>query len=223
MKHLVAPSILAADFANLQRDIEMLNHSEADWIHVDIMDGMFVPNISFGFPVLAAVKRYAQKPLDVHLMIVDPDRYLTAFRDAGATGISVHYEACIHLHRTVQEIKELGCKAGVAINPHTPIAHLNDIIEDIDMVCVMSVNPGFGGQKFIESTYRRIKELRLLAKDRNNELLIEIDGGVNHENALALLEAGADVLVAGNTVFSAKNQQESIRLLKDISPFTKMV
>lgn len=223
MKHLVAPSILAADFANLQRDIEMVNASEADWFHVDIMDGLFVPNISFGFPVMAAVKRYAEKPLDVHLMIVDPDRYLTQFKEAGATNISVHYEACTHLHRTVQKIKELGCRAGVAINPHTPINHLHDIIEDIDLVLLMSVNPGFGGQTFIPSTYRRIHELRLLAQGRNDHLLIEIDGGVNQENALPLLEAGADVLVAGNTVFSAENPLESIHLLKSISRGLKSV
>ncbi|GAA4790700.1 ribulose-phosphate 3-epimerase [Olivibacter ginsenosidimutans] len=223
MKHLIAPSILAADFGNLQRDLEMVNHSVADWFHVDIMDGVFVPNISFGFPVLAAVNRYAKKPLDIHLMIVDPDRYIKQFTDAGAANISVHYEACTHLHRTVQHIKELGCKAGVAVNPHTPIAHLSDIIEDVDLVCLMSVNPGFGGQKFIESTYRRIKELRFLAQERNPSLLIEIDGGVNHHNALSLVEAGADVLVAGNTVFSAKDQEEAIRLLKNLSPFTKLV
>ncbi|HWV74161.1 MAG TPA: ribulose-phosphate 3-epimerase [Pseudosphingobacterium sp.] len=223
MKHLIAPSILSADFANLQRDIEMINRSEADWVHVDIMDGLFVPNISFGFPVLSAVKRHTEKPLDVHLMIVEPDRYLTQFKDAGASNITVHFEACTHLHRTIQKIKELGCKAGVALNPHTPINHLYDIIEDLDLVCIMSVNPGFGGQKFIENTYRRIRELRILAQGRNDKLLIEIDGGVNHENSLDLLKAGANVLVAGNTVFSAKDPIESIRLLKDISPLTKSV
>ncbi|MEH6306441.1 ribulose-phosphate 3-epimerase [Olivibacter sp. CPCC 100613] len=223
MSHLVAPSILSADFANLQRDIEMLNKSEADWIHVDIMDGLFVPNISFGFPVVKAVKQHATKPLDVHLMIVDPDRYLNEFKEVGANNISVHFEACIHLHRTIQKIKELGCKAGIAINPHTPIAHLNDIVEDIDLVCMMSVNPGFGGQKFIESTYRRIHELRLLAQTRNPNLLIEIDGGVNHENSLPLLQAGADVLVAGNAVFAAADQTAAIKELKDVSPTTKMV
>jgi len=222
MKHLVAPSLLAADFANLQRDIELVNDSMADWFHVDIMDGVFVPNISFGFPVMAAVNQYATKPLDVHLMIVDPDRYLAAFKEAGAANITVHYEACTHLHRTVQQIKELGCRAGVAINPHTPIAHLSDILEYVDLVCVMSVNPGFGGQKFIESTYRRIQELHLLAQNRNNNLLIEIDGGVNHENARALLQAGANVLVAGNTVFAAKDQRASIQLLKEISPATQI-
>ncbi|QEL04361.1 ribulose-phosphate 3-epimerase [Olivibacter sp. LS-1] len=223
MKHLVAPSILSADFANLQRDIEMLNKSDADWIHVDIMDGVFVPNISFGFPVVKAVKQHALKPLDVHLMIVDPDRYLNEFKEAGANNISVHFEACIHLHRTIQKIKELGCRAGVAINPHTPIAQLSDIVEDIDLVCMMSVNPGFGGQKFIESTYRRIRELRLLAQDRNPNLLIEIDGGVNHQNSLSLLQAGANVLVAGNTVFGADDQMASIKQLKDVSITRKAV
>lgn len=223
MKHLVAPSILSADFANLQRDIEMLNNSAADWIHVDIMDGLFVPNISFGFPIVKAVQRHAAKPLDVHLMIVDPDRYLSEFKEVGASNISVHFEACVHLHRTVQKIKELGCRAGVAINPHTPVAHLHDIVEDIDMVCMMSVNPGFGGQQFIESTYRRIRELRLLAQDKNPNLLIEIDGGVNHQNALLLLQAGADVLVAGNTVFAAADQMASIKQLKDVSPASKAI
>ena len=223
MKHLIAPSILSADFANLQRDIEMINRSEADWVHVDIMDGLFVPNISFGFPVLSAVKRHTEKPLDVHLMIVEPDRYLTQFKDAGASNITVHFEACTHLHRTIQKIKELGCKAGVALNPHTPINHLYDIIDDLDLVCIMSVNPGFGGQKFIENTYRRIRELRILTQGRNDKLLIEIDGGVNHENSFDLLNAGADVLVAGNTVFSSKDPIESIRLLKDISPFMRSV
>lgn len=223
MKHLIAPSILSADFANLQKDIEMINKSEADWVHVDIMDGLFVPNISFGFPVVSAVNRYAEKPLDVHLMIVDPDRYLTQFKEVGASNITVHFEACTHLHRTIQKIKELGCKAGVAINPHTPIAFLHDIIEDIDLVCIMSVNPGFGGQKFIEGTYRRIRELRILSQGRNDKLLIEVDGGINHENSLDLLKAGANVLVAGNTVFSAVNPTASISALKNISPFIASV
>ncbi len=214
MKHLIAPSLLAADFGNLHEDIEMVNKSQADWFHVDIMDGLFVPNISFGFPVLEAISRLAKKPLDVHLMIVDPDRYLQQFKDAGAYMITVHYEACDHLHRTVQHIKELGCRAGVAINPHTPIAMLSEIVEDIDMVCMMSVNPGFGGQKFIESTYRRVRELRALAAGRNDSLMIEIDGGVNLHNALALLKCGADVLVAGNTVFGAESPEKTIFELK---------
>ncbi|WP_028297073.1 ribulose-phosphate 3-epimerase [Olivibacter sitiensis] len=218
MKHLIAPSILAADFAHLQDDINMVNNSEADWFHVDIMDGLFVPNISFGFPVMAAVKKYAQKPLDVHLMIVDPDRYLERFAEAGANNITVHLEACTHLHRTTSKIKELGCIAGVAINPHTPIAALSDIVEYIDLVCIMSVNPGFGGQKFIESTYRRIAELKALAMERNPQLLIEIDGGVNEHNTAALLHAGANVLVAGNNVFSAADPIAAVSTLKRIDP-----
>ncbi|MDT3404979.1 ribulose-phosphate 3-epimerase [Mucilaginibacter terrae] len=216
MNHLIAPSILAADFANLQRDIEMINHSEAQWIHVDIMDGLFVPNISFGFPVVEAVKKHAQKPLDVHLMIVDPDRYLKAFADAGAAGITVHLEACTHLHRTVQAIKELGCKAGVALNPHTPVAALEDIIEDVDMVLIMSVNPGFGGQKFISNTYKKIEQLKSMSADKNPDLLIEIDGGVNLQNAPQLLAAGANVLVAGNFVFSSANQLATIKELVEL-------
>ncbi|MES2279587.1 MAG: ribulose-phosphate 3-epimerase [Bacteroidota bacterium] len=215
--HKIAPSILAADFANLQRDIEMINSSEADWIHVDIMDGLFVPNISFGFPVIKAVKQHALKPLDVHLMITDPDRYLQAFKDAGADNITVHYEACKHLHRTIHAIKDLGCKAGVALNPHTPVALLDDIIADVDLVLIMSVNPGFGGQSFIDNTYKKIRELRNLADGRNPNLLIEIDGGVTQQNAAALLAAGANVLVAGNFVFSAKDQLATIAALKDIS------
>jgi ribulose-phosphate 3-epimerase len=218
MKHLIAPSILSADFANLQRDIEMINISEADWFHVDIMDGVFVPNISFGFPVLQAVNKHATKPLDVHLMIVDPDRYLEAFKNAGAANITVHVEACTHLHRTIAAIKDLGCKAGVAINPHTSIHLLDDILEDLDLVCLMSVNPGFGGQKFIENTYRKIRSLRELASGRNEHLLIEIDGGVGATNAQALLKAGANVLVAGNSVFSAASPVTAISQLKAISP-----
>jgi ribulose-phosphate 3-epimerase len=218
MKHLIVPSVLSADFANLQKDIEMINRSDADWFHIDIMDGVFVPNISFGFPVLKAIQKYAKKPLDVHLMIVDPDRYLQDFKLAGAENITVHIEACTHLNRTMHAIKDLGCKAGVAVNPHTPISLLEDSIEDIDIVCLMSVNPGFGGQKFIDNTYKKIKELRLMASRRNNDLLIEIDGGVSHQNALKLLQAGANVLVAGNSVFSAIDPVMEIAALKNINP-----
>jgi ribulose-phosphate 3-epimerase len=214
--HLIAPSILAADFANMQRDIEMLNSSAADWIHVDIMDGLFVPNISFGFPVVKAVKQYAQRPLDVHLMIIDPDRYLKEFKEAGADHITVHYEACTHLNRTIHAIKDLGCKAGVALNPHTPVFLLEDILADLDTVLIMSVNPGFGGQAFINNTYKKIRELKAMAAELNPDLFIEIDGGVSMSNAAQLLDAGANVLVAGNFVFSAKNQVATIASLKEI-------
>jgi ribulose-phosphate 3-epimerase len=216
MKHLIAPSVLSADFANLQRDIEMINRSEADWFHIDIMDGVFVPNISFGFPVLKAIHKHATKPLDVHLMIVDPDRYLNDFKSAGAENITVHIEACTHLHRTLSAIRDLGCRAGVAVNPHTSVSQLEDIIEDLDIVCLMSVNPGFGGQKYIERTYKKIKDLRAMAVGRNENLLIEIDGGVSNENAFKLIEAGADVLVAGNAVFSAADPVLEIASLKGI-------
>ena len=215
MKHLVAPSILSADFANLQRDVEMINASKADWIHVDVMDGVFVPNISFGFPVLKAIQKYAKKPLDVHLMIVNPDTYLTQFKDAGAANITVHYETCTHLHRTLQLIKTLGCAAGAAINPHTPVHLLTDIIEEIDLVCLMSVNPGFGGQKFIHHTYQKIADLKTLASGRNKHLHIEVDGGVDKQNASNLIRAGANVLVAGSAVFGSNDPTEAIAELKN--------
>lgn len=214
MKPIVAPSILASDFANLQREITMINESEADWIHVDIMDGVFVPNLSMGLPVVEAVNRHAKKPLDVHLMIVNPERYVEAFQKAGAATISVHVEACPHLHRNIQQLRQMGVKAGVALNPHTPLDALRYVIQDIDLVCVMSVNPGFGGQKFIETTYQKVKELKQMISDSGSGALIEIDGGVNQQNAKPLLEAGADVLVAGNFVFSSSDPKEVIRKLK---------
>jgi ribulose-phosphate 3-epimerase len=211
---LIAPSILAADFANLEREVSMLNQSEADWIHVDIMDGMFVPNISMGLPVVEAINRHAKKPLDVHLMIVQPERYVEAFRKAGAEVISVHVEACPHLHRNIQQLRSLGCKAGVAINPHTSIVELENVIADIDLVCVMSVNPGFGGQKFIENTYRKVAALKEMIIRSGSKALIEIDGGVNQQNAKLLRKAGADVLVAGNFVFSSPDPRQVIKDLR---------
>ncbi len=217
MSHLIAPSVLAADFANLQRDVEMLNESQADYIHVDIMDGVFVPNISFGLPVCEAIYKHAKKPLDVHLMIEKPENYIQAFHDAGAATISVHYEASPHLHRTLQAIRDLGLRAGVAINPHTNVSLLENVIQDTDLVCMMSVNPGFGGQKFIEQTYTKVRQLKELIADQNASTLIEIDGGVNIDNAPKLLEAGADVLVAGNFVFKSENPIHTILELKNVS------
>jgi ribulose-phosphate 3-epimerase len=213
---LIAPSILAADFSNLQRDIEMINSSEADWFHIDIMDGVFVPNISFGMPVLEAINKHAKKTIDVHLMIVDPDRYIKTFAQLGSNNLTVHYEACTHLHRTLQAIKAEGMKAGVALNPHTPVSLLEDIINDIDLVCLMSVNPGFGGQSFIENTYKKVKELKEIIIRNNAFTLIEIDGGVTNKNAKQLADAGADVLVAGNFVFKAENPIQTIADLKKL-------
>jgi len=214
---LIAPSILAADFANLQRDIEMINNSEADWFHIDIMDGIFVPNISFGMPVLEAITKHAKKTIDVHLMIVDPDRYIKTFAALGSNILTVHYEACSHLHRTLQAIKAEGMKAGVALNPHTNVDLLEDVINDIDMVCIMSVNPGFGGQSFIENTYSKIEKLKALIIRKNASTLIEIDGGVTDKNAAQLVKVGADILVAGNFVFKAANPIQTIADLKKLT------
>ncbi len=212
--------MLSADFANLGRDVEMINASQADWFHVDVMDGVFVPNISFGFPIIKSIQNLAKKPLDVHLMIVQPERYIKDFKEVGAAILSVHYEACTHLHRTIHAIKEEGMKAGIAINPHTPISLLKDVIKDADLICMMSVNPGFGGQKFIEQTYEKCRELRDLIDKSGSNCLIEIDGGVNQITAPKLLEAGAKVLVAGNYVFGSTQPQAIIQALKNTHPHT---
>jgi len=214
MSTIIAPSMLSANFLNLSADIDMINRSEADWFHLDIMDGVFVPNISFGLPVVKAIKKDAHKPLDVHLMIVSPEKYIQAFRDAGADILTVHVETCTHLHRTVQEIKNAGMKAGVSLNPHTPVQMLENVIADIDLVLVMSVNPGFGGQSFIQSTYRKLELLSELKQFDNPDLIIEVDGGVTLENSPELVKAGVNALVAGNTVFASKNPVETIRQLK---------
>lgn len=213
---IIAPSVLAADFFNLSKAVDLIENSKADWYHIDVMDGVFVPNISFGIPVMESLKKHTTKPFDVHLMIVQPERYITTFKKAGADILTVHYEASTHLHRTVQQIRQEGMKAGVALNPHTPVRLLEDILEDIDLVCLMSVNPGFGGQKFIENTYKKVIELREMAEEMNPALHIEIDGGVNSGNAAQLIEAGADVLVAGNFVFTAENPVQTIANLKSI-------
>ncbi len=213
---LIAPSILSADFSDLRSAIQMINKSQADWFHLDVMDGVFVPNITFGMPVVAAIKKHASKPLDVHLMIVNPERYIQAFQQAGADILTVHYEACTHLHRTLQEIKQAGMKAGVAINPHTPVEMLSEIIPFIDLVCVMSVNPGFGGQSFIENSYRKITTLRAMIREQQAQVLVEVDGGVTLDNAARLTRSGADVLVAGYTVFASHEPEKTIAMLKAI-------
>nr|WP_314554988.1 ribulose-phosphate 3-epimerase [uncultured Capnocytophaga sp.] len=213
---ILAPSLLAADFGNLQQAIEMVNASEADWFHIDIMDGVFVPNISYGMPVLSVIQKHATKPLDVHLMIVDPDRYISTFAKLGSDILTVHYEACTHLHRTLQAIKAEGMKAGVALNPHTPVSVLEDIIQDVDVLLLMSVNPGFGGQSFIENTYKKVRQAKTLIEQAGASTLIEIDGGVSLKNAKALVEAGADALVAGSFVFNAANPTQTIADLKHI-------
>ena len=214
--NIIAPSMLACDFGNLLSEIEMVNNSEANWFHIDVMDGVFVPNISFGTPIMKVFKENAKKTLDVHLMIVNPDNYLENFAELGADILTVHYEACTHLHRTVQRIKDLKMKAGVAINPHTPIVSLKSIIKDLDLVCIMSVNPGFGGQSFIEETYEKVKELNSLIKKQNSKAIIEIDGGVNSQNAKKLIDCGANALVAGSFVFKSENPTKTISELSSI-------
>lgn len=216
MTHKISPSLLAADFANLQKDVELVNNSKADWFHIDVMDGVFVPNISYGMPVIAAINKYAKLPLDVHLMIVDPDRYIKDFKELGAKVLTVHYEACTHLHRTIQAIKAEGMLAGVALNPHTPVSLLKDVLADIDVVLIMSVNPGFGGQKFIKNTLVKVQELKQMINDIDADTLIEIDGGVGMNNAKALVDCGADVLVAGSSVFSAEDPLDAIKRLKEL-------
>ena len=216
MSHLIAPSVLAADFANIQKDFEMINESQADWFHIDVMDGVFVPNISFGMPVIAAMKKHAKKPMDVHLMIVNPDQYIKTFKEVGADILTVHFEACTHLHRTVQAIKAEGMQAGVALNPHTPVHLLEDVIAEIDLVCIMSVNPGFGGQSFIENTYAKVTQLKDLIQRKGASTKIEIDGGVTIHNAKKLIDAGADVLVAGSFVFKSGNPKQIIKNLKSV-------
>ena len=215
MSIIIAPSILAADFANIERDVNMINESNADWFHIDIMDGVFVPNISFGMPVLKSIQKHAKKPLDVHLMIIDPDRYIETFADLGAEILTIHFEACNHLHRSLQKIKSCGMKAGVALNPHTPVNNLIDIIRDVDLICLMSVNPGFGGQSFIENTFEKVKQLKKLIEDKQSSCLIEIDGGVTNNNGSKLISNGADVLVAGSYIFSAQDPKSNIDLLKE--------
>jgi ribulose-phosphate 3-epimerase len=216
MKTIISPSMLSCDFANIQRDVEMINASSADWFHIDVMDGVFVPNISFGFPVISAMKKHAKKPMDVHIMIENPDAYIQDFKAAGADILTVHYEACRHLHRTIQAIKAAGMKAGVALNPHTPVSLLSDVIADLDLVLIMSVNPGFGGQKFIDHAVEKVKQTRILIAASNSSALIEVDGGVNLETGKRLVDAGANALVAGSFVFNAENPTQTIQDLKNL-------